>query len=124
MADKKSETGLESKQAAKSIENRRKAVRAIVLGGGAVTGAKSLPSEWSAPLVNSVVLPAHAETTDESGSSGEGATTTTAAPTTTVTPTTTTTTTTTTQRPTTEFCEPGYYYHPDIGVCYSYPPVT
>ena len=96
----------QEKLQSEKLKTRRKAVRAIVLGGGAVTGAKGLPSEWSAPLINSVVLPAHAATTDDSGSSGDDVTTTPEA-------------TTTPVATTTPQCSPGYYYWNDY--CYSYP---
>lgn len=42
--------------------DRRKLIKALTLGGGAVTITK-IPSTWSKPVVDSVVLPAHAQTT-------------------------------------------------------------
>ena len=44
--------------------NRRKLLKAITLGGGAATAWK-LPADWSKPIVESVTLPAHAQTTNE-----------------------------------------------------------
>lgn len=44
--------------------NRRKLLKAITLGGGATTAWK-LPMDWSKPVVESVTLPAHAQTTSE-----------------------------------------------------------
>ncbi len=41
---------------------RRKLLRALTLGGGAVT-LSQLPTTWSKPAIDSVVLPAHAQTT-------------------------------------------------------------
>lgn len=88
------------------LDARRKAVRAIVLGGGAVVGAKSVPSEWAAPIVNSVVLPVHAATTDDTDASSGGQTT--AAPTSAPTSAPTAAPTSApTEAPTT--CPPGYY---------------
>ena len=59
--------------------SRRKLLKTIATGSGAVAAGKSLPESWSRPVVDAVMLPAHAETTDESISD----------PTTTVAPTTT-----------------------------------
>ena len=64
---------------AMSEKNRRKVLKSIAAGGGAVVIGKSLPDRWAKPVVDAVVLPAHAETTDDTGSQ----------PTTTVAPTTT-----------------------------------
>ncbi len=44
--------------------NRRKLLKALTLGGGAATAWK-LPAEWSKPIVESVTLPAHAQTTSD-----------------------------------------------------------
>lgn len=43
-------------------QNRRDLLKALTLGGGAVTVTK-LPAQWTTPVVDSVVLPAHAQTT-------------------------------------------------------------
>ena len=59
-------------------------LKTIAAGSGAIVAGKSLPESWSKPIVDAVVLPAHAETTDETITD----------PTTTVSPTTSTTTTT------------------------------
>lgn len=42
--------------------SRRKLLKAMGLGGAAVGGSKLLPDPWTRPLVKSVVLPAHAQT--------------------------------------------------------------
>lgn len=42
--------------------SRRRLLKALTLSGGAVTVSK-LPGAWSKPVVDSVVLPAHAQTT-------------------------------------------------------------
>lgn len=68
----------------KSGDSRRKLLKSIAAGSGAIVAGKSAPESWSKPVIDAVMLPAHAETTDDTGSS----------------PTTTTTTATTTQPPT------------------------
>ncbi len=47
----------------KSNESRRKLLKSIAAGSGAVVAGKSLPESWSKPIVDSVMLPAHAATT-------------------------------------------------------------
>jgi len=46
----------------KSSESRRKLLKSIAAGSGAVIAGKSLPESWTRPVVNSVMLPAHAQT--------------------------------------------------------------
>ena len=46
--------------------NRRKILHAMTISGGIITVAK-LPSKWTAPVVESIVLPAHAQTSQTSG---------------------------------------------------------
>ena len=46
----------------KSSESRRKLLKSIAAGGGAIVAGKSLPDKWTAPVVDSVLLPAHAQT--------------------------------------------------------------
>ncbi len=43
-------------------DRRRKILKSVVAGSGAVIAGKSLPENWSKPIVNSVLLPAHAST--------------------------------------------------------------
>ena len=45
----------------KSSESRRKLLKSIATGGGAIVAGKSLPESWSRPVVDSVMLPAHAQ---------------------------------------------------------------
>ena len=45
-----------------SSESRRKLLKSIAAGSGAIVAGKSLPESWSRPVVDSVMLPAHAET--------------------------------------------------------------
>lgn len=47
----------------KSSESRRKLLKSIAAGSGAVIAGKSLPENWSKPVVDSVLLPIHAQTT-------------------------------------------------------------
>ena len=79
---------------------RRKTLKTILLTGGAtVAVTKALPHKWTKPIVDSVVLPAHAQTTTvvttTSAPATTAAPTTTAAPPTTAAPTTTPAPTTT-----------------------------
>jgi hypothetical protein len=46
----------------KSSESRRKLLKSIAAGSGAVIAGKSLPENWSRPVIDSVMLPAHART--------------------------------------------------------------
>ena len=46
----------------KSSESRRKLLKSIAAGSGAIVAGKSLPDSWSRPVVDSVMLPAHAQT--------------------------------------------------------------
>ena len=52
---------------------RRKLLKSIAAGSGAVVAGKSLPESWSKPVIDPVMLPAHAATTDVTGSAGQGA---------------------------------------------------
>jgi hypothetical protein len=51
----------------KSNDSRRKLLKSIAAGSGAVVAGKTLPEAWIKPVVDSVMLPAHAETTDDTG---------------------------------------------------------
>lgn len=42
---------------------RRRVLKSMAAGGGAVVAAKSVPGEWTRPVVDAVLLPAHAQTT-------------------------------------------------------------
>jgi hypothetical protein len=37
----------------------------MVIGGGVVATAKMMPSEWHKPIVESIILPGHAQASDE-----------------------------------------------------------
>jgi hypothetical protein len=49
----------------KSSESRRKLLKSIAAGSGAIVAGKSLPESWSRPVVDSVLLPAHAQTSPQ-----------------------------------------------------------
>ena len=46
----------------KIAENRRKLLKSVAAGGGAIIAGKAIPESWVKPAVDSVVLPAHAQT--------------------------------------------------------------
>ena len=47
-------------QSSKQGEGRRGALKKLLAGGGVVVGSSALPSEWTKPVIESIVLPAHA----------------------------------------------------------------
>jgi len=61
---------------------RRQALKTLAAGSSVVVAGKALPESWTRPVINAVMLPAHAATTDDTGSGAPGLTTT-PAPTTT-----------------------------------------
>ena len=61
-----------------SSVKRRKILKSIATGSGAIIAGQSLPDNWAKPVVNAVMLPAHASTTDDTGSQPPGITTTSA----------------------------------------------
>ncbi len=58
-------------------QSRRKALKKIAVGT-AVAGALAVSSKWTKPVVNSVILPAHAQATNVEGPANTTTTTTTA----------------------------------------------
>ena len=46
----------------KITENRRKLLKSVAAGGGAIIAGKTLPEKWTKPAVDAVMLPAHAQT--------------------------------------------------------------
>ncbi len=42
-------------------ESRRRLIKAVAGSGGIIVGAKVVPREWTKPVVDSVILPAHAQ---------------------------------------------------------------
>ena len=53
----------------KSNNSRRKLLKSIAAGSGAVVAGKSLPECWSKPVVDAVMLPAHAQTSTQAEAS-------------------------------------------------------
>ncbi len=45
----------------KSNDSRRKLLKSIATGSGAVVAGKSLPESWIKPVIDTVLLPAHAQ---------------------------------------------------------------
>ncbi len=43
--------------------SRRKLLKSILAGGGVAAAGRALPEQWTKPVVDSVLLPAHAQTT-------------------------------------------------------------
>jgi hypothetical protein len=41
---------------------RRKVLKNMMAAGGVVTAGKALPERWTKPVLDSVMLPAHAQT--------------------------------------------------------------
>ena len=84
MADRKEDSSkTQQVTGAEHKESRRKALKSTLIGG-AVISASVAPDKWKKPVLDSVVLPAHAATTDDTDSGAPGNTTAapTAAPTT------------------------------------------
>ena len=56
---------IEESSASQDSENptRRKLIKSAVAGGVVVTAAELMPTNWTKPVIQSVVLPAHATTT-------------------------------------------------------------
>ena len=51
------------KSESKDAEGRRKVLKGgVVVGGAAVAAALTLPKKWTRPVVEAVVVPAHAQT--------------------------------------------------------------
>jgi hypothetical protein len=46
----------------RSKQSRRKMLKSMAAGSGAVIAGKSMPDEWAKPMVDSVLLPVHAQT--------------------------------------------------------------
>ena len=50
------------KAVSESSNSRRKLLKTFAAGSGAVVAGKNLPESWTRPVVDSVMLPAHAQT--------------------------------------------------------------
>ena len=46
-----------------SDNSRRKLLKSVAIGSGAILTGKTLPENWTKPVVDSVLLPAHAQAT-------------------------------------------------------------
>ena len=55
-----------------AVSDRRQLLKKLAMGSAVITGQQVLPSEWSKPLVNSVIIPAHAQLSPPSGGSPAG----------------------------------------------------
>lgn len=44
------------------VEGRRKALQRLLVGGGIAGASTQMPDKWTKPLVDSVLVPAHAQT--------------------------------------------------------------
>ena len=42
---------------------RRKTLKKLLVGGGVAAVGSTLPTKWTKPVVDSIILPAHAQTT-------------------------------------------------------------
>lgn len=79
MNDSKKTTKLEKMRDVQQedLKARRKAIRQILIGSGVIVGFQVLPNTWTKPIIDSVMLSAHAEETsppllpdDEPGAPG------------------------------------------------------
>lgn len=66
MTDKKKDSENELSDA--TLEKRRKALKNILAGSGTVITAAAMQDKWAKPVIESVVLPAHAQTSGLNGS--------------------------------------------------------
>lgn len=56
----------DSKDESESGSSRRRMLKGIAASGAVIAGQEVLPDKWSKPLVDAVVLPAHAQATGAS----------------------------------------------------------
>ncbi len=47
----------------KEDKNRRRVLKSITIGSGTIIGLSATPKRWMKPVISSIVLPAHAQTT-------------------------------------------------------------
>jgi len=59
---KKEEKRMKTKSNQNSDGSRRKLLKSLAAGSGAIIAGKSLPDKWVSPVVDTVILPAHAQT--------------------------------------------------------------
>lgn len=62
-ADKEDRRSVSEKRSAGApeLERRRRALRGILMGGGVLAGSQAVPGKWMTPVIDSVLLPAHAQ---------------------------------------------------------------
>jgi hypothetical protein len=70
-----SENSKEPSPEIKPPQNRRALLKSLLAGSAVVSGSKALPEQWSKPLTEGIILPAHAETTSQTGDLGADQTT-------------------------------------------------
>lgn len=58
-----------TEQSERTRKSRRKLIQ-LLATGGVVTSAKVIPTDWAKPVVETVALPAHAQTTEEDSGPG------------------------------------------------------
>ena len=51
-----------------SDKNKRNLLKALMVGGTGLVAGKALPDRWIKPVINSIAIPAHAQTTCEATS--------------------------------------------------------
>lgn len=62
MSDEKKNIEDSKEDGVEEIKSRREALRKILISGGVITSASFLPDKWVKPVVDSIVVPAHALT--------------------------------------------------------------
>ena len=65
-----SEVESEQKQSDSAKRDKR---RKLLVGGGVIGASQAVPSNWGKAVVNSVILPGHAQTSDDPDGGGDGA---------------------------------------------------
>ncbi len=61
MSDEKKISKTSKEDRTEDIDSRRKVLRKILIGGGIAAGAGFLPDKWAKPVVDFIVVPAHAQ---------------------------------------------------------------
>ena len=51
-----------SEKIKRSKQTRRNILKSMAIGSGAVASAKAVPDQWTKPVLNSLILPAHGQT--------------------------------------------------------------
>ncbi len=53
-----------AKKTNKTNHARRKLLKQMAIGSGAITGFYLLPKKWTTPIIDSIIIPAHAQTSN------------------------------------------------------------